>query len=81
MKIYLFGKNVDKRQNICYIYNVNVIDTNQTKGYKMKFQVINRQTNKVVGTYSTSKRARMAADKKDNVYGAYIHSVKEIPFI
>ena len=40
------------------------------------FEVINRKTGQVVGTYSTKARARTAVDKKDNAYGAYIHSVR-----
>lgn len=42
------------------------------------FQVINTKTQQVVGTYSTKQRARNARDKKDNAYGAYVHSVREI---
>lgn len=41
------------------------------------FQVINRKTGFVVGTYSTKQRARNAVDKKDNEYGAYVHSIRE----
>lgn len=42
------------------------------------YQVINRMTNAVVGTYQTRSRARNAVDKKDNAYGAYIHFIKEV---
>jgi hypothetical protein len=39
------------------------------------FNVIDRQTGKVVGTYSTRVRASRARDKKDLEYGAYRYSV------
>lgn len=44
----------------------------------MTYQVINRKTNTIVGTYSTKQRARNAVDKKDNAYGAYVHSIREV---
>jgi len=44
----------------------------------MKYQVINRTTSQVVGTYSTKQRARNAVDKKDNAYGGYAHFIREI---
>ena len=42
------------------------------------FQVIQRETGKVVGTYSTKLRAIHAMDKHDNNYGSYAHKIKEI---
>ena len=39
------------------------------------FKVINDKTGMTVGTYSTIKRARSAVDRKDNEYGACVHSV------
>lgn len=44
----------------------------------MKFQVYNRTTGKVVGTYGTRERARKALDKADCIYGAYVHRIKEV---
>lgn len=44
---------------------------------KIMFNVINRKTGKIVGTYSSKQRARNARDKKDNEYGAYVHAVVE----
>lgn len=41
------------------------------------YKVINRNTQSVVGTYKTKEAARKARDKKDNAYGAYVHSVVE----
>lgn len=42
------------------------------------FQVINYRTGAIVGTYSTKQRARNAVDRKDNAYGGYVHSVREV---
>lgn len=44
------------------------------------FQVVFtfRGTQTVVGTYSTRKRARAAADRKDLAHGSYAHSVREV---
>ena len=39
-----------------------------------KYQVL--KSGIVVGEYSTKKRARAAVDKKDNAYGAYVHSIR-----
>ena len=39
------------------------------------YQVIDRQTNNLMGTYSTSKRARNRADKLDLAYGSYRYKV------
>ena len=40
------------------------------------YEVYNRNTKQVVGTYSSKQRARTAMDKKDNAYGAYVHGVR-----
>lgn len=41
------------------------------------YNVIDRQTGKIVGTYKTLKTARRAVDRLDNVYGGYrYHHVK-----
>ena len=37
---------------------------------KKPFEVIDRQTKKVVGYYSTMQKARAARDRKDLEYGA-----------
>lgn len=42
------------------------------------FQVINTRSGAIVGTYSTKQRARNAVDRKDNAYGGYVHSVREV---
>lgn len=42
------------------------------------FQVVNTRTGAIVGTYSTKQRARAAVDRKDNEYGGYAHSVREV---
>ena len=44
----------------------------------MKFQVIDRQTNQVMGTYASRKRARNKADRLDLEYGAYRYYVKQV---
>ena len=41
------------------------------------FQVIDRHTGKVMGVYSTRKRARSKVDKLDMEYGAYRYYVLE----
>jgi hypothetical protein len=38
---------------------------------KTMYQVIDRQTKKVMGTYKTRKAAKRAVDRLDNEYGAY----------
>jgi hypothetical protein len=45
----------------------------------MKYQVVDRKTNKVVGTYSSKVRARSKADKLDLEYGAYRYSTRIVP--
>ena len=42
------------------------------------YQVIDRQTQQVVGTYSTAKRARASRDRKDLAYGAIRYMVREV---
>lgn len=42
------------------------------------YQVIDRQTQEVKGTYKNRSTARNKADKLDNAYGAYRYCVKEI---
>jgi hypothetical protein len=42
------------------------------------YQLINKNTNAIVGKYKTIKTARRARDRKDNEYGAYVHRVIEI---
>ena len=42
----------------------------------MKYEVTDRLTGLVVGTYSTLKRAHNKADKLDLVYGAIRYSVR-----
>jgi hypothetical protein len=43
-----------------------------------RFQVYDRQTGDVVGEYNGRKRAKTAADKKDNEYGAYRYGVRPV---
>lgn len=40
------------------------------------YQVINRNTQAIVGTYKTRNTARNAVDRKDAQYGAYVHLIK-----
>jgi hypothetical protein len=48
----------------------------------IKYEVYDRQTGKVVGgPYSSRSRARLAADKKDNEYGAYRYSIRPVPVL
>ena len=47
---------------------------NQTKQY----QVIDRHTQSIIGTYKSRKRATNKADKLDNIYGAYRYKVKSV---
>lgn len=42
------------------------------------YQVINRRTNQVFGTYTSLSRARAARDKRDLAYGAAVHVVKAV---
>jgi hypothetical protein len=42
----------------------------------MKFQVIDRQTGAVVGTYQTRRRAASRADALDLAYGAIRYEVR-----
>jgi hypothetical protein len=42
-----------------------------------KFNVIDRQTGLVVGTYSTIRSARAAANRKDLAYGAIRYGVEK----
>jgi len=44
----------------------------------MKYQVVNTRTGQIVGTYTSKNRARNTVDRKDNEYGAYVHSIKVI---
>ena len=44
----------------------------------MKYQVIDRQTGKVVGEYATVQAARKARDRKDLAYGAIRYMVREV---
>jgi len=43
------------------------------------YQVIDRQTGEVMGTYQTRSRADRRADKLDNEYGAYRYYAQEKP--
>ena len=40
------------------------------------YVVINKATQEVVGTYKNKDQARRARDRKDNAYGAYVHTIK-----
>jgi len=42
------------------------------------YKVIDRKTNRTVGTYKDYKRAKNKADKLDNQYGGYRYYVKEV---
>lgn len=42
------------------------------------FQLINSKTGAVVGTYLTKQSARLARDKRDNAYGAYVHRIVDL---
>lgn len=44
----------------------------------MRYQVIDRQTGTVKGTYTSHIRATRRADMLDNEYGAYRYYVHEI---
>ncbi len=56
--------------------------SNATENGTVKFEVVFRGTfgneERVVGTYSSRKRARSAADRKDAAHGSYAHSVREV---
>lgn len=43
----------------------------------MKYVVVDRKTNEIVGTYKCVKKARRKRDKLDNEYGSYRYTVKE----
>jgi hypothetical protein len=42
------------------------------------FQVIDRQTGKIMGTYKTSRAASRAVDRLDNEYGGYRYYKREV---
>ena len=42
------------------------------------YQVVDRQTQRVVGTYKSRNRAHNVADRKDNEYGAIRYSVRPV---
>jgi hypothetical protein len=44
----------------------------------MKYIVVDRRTQAIVGTYSTLKRAHAAADRKDLEYGAIRYCVRRV---
>lgn len=44
----------------------------------MKYQVIERGTDKVIGTYASRKRAQSKRDAMDNAWGGYHYYIKEI---
>lgn len=44
----------------------------------IKYQVIDKFTKEVIGTYVTRQRARRKADLLDNVYGAIRYFVMEV---
>ena len=44
----------------------------------MSYQVIDRKTGMVMGTYGTSKGAHRKADSLDNDYGAHRYGVERI---
>jgi hypothetical protein len=48
------------------------------EGNTMKYQVIDRQTGNVMGTYSSRTSASRKADKLDLEYGAIRYAVKAI---
>ncbi len=56
-----------------YIQDMSDATKNETR-----FQVVNIRTGEVVGTYGSRKRASTARDKKDNAYGGYAHTVREV---
>lgn len=59
-------------QSLCMMTNIEEL-------YKDAiFQVIDRQTGRIVGTYKNRNRARTQVDKLDNAYGAYRYSVRTI---
>jgi len=44
----------------------------------MKYEVIDRRTGAVVGTYTNKTRARNVRDRKDLEYGAVRYMVREV---
>ncbi len=42
------------------------------------YNVVDRQTQKIVGTYATLKAARRSADRKDLQYGAIRYLVRPV---
>lgn len=61
-----------------------LIDINkQTSVYKQKggaivYQIIDRQTGAIMGTYKGRIRARHRADRLDNEYGAHRYYVRQV---
>lgn len=56
------------------IYN----DLINTEHKMKKYQVICFKTKKIMGTYSSRKRARNKADKLDMIYGCYNYRIIEV---
>lgn len=42
------------------------------------YEIIDRQTGRVVGKAKTGKAARRSVDKRDNAYGAYRYMAKAV---
>lgn len=52
---------------------------NRTYGTdQMTYQIIDKQTGRIVGTYNNRIRARTRRDRLDNEYGAYRYIVKAV---
>lgn len=54
---------------------------NELENTMTMYQVINRNTQAIVGTYKTKNAARNAVDRKDAQYGAYVHSVRAVEVV
>jgi hypothetical protein len=42
------------------------------------YLIINTRTGQTVGKAKTKAGARASKDKRDNAYGAYVHSIREV---
>ena len=56
----------------------NTMNVIQEQAYIVRFDIIDRHTQKVVGTAKTRAIASQSVDKRDKAYGAYRFSAKAI---
>lgn len=48
---------------------------------RVRYNVVNTRTGRVVGSALNKRRARGILDKHDNAYGAYVHKIEAVPIV